>query len=88
MTSAMGSKGMDFELSPQHKELQQSVRRLVEQSILSQIMEYEEKSILPLEIFREIGAEGFLKAHVPQKYGGAGLGTMAYCWRLAGGDEE
>lgn len=79
MTSAMGSKGMDFELSPQHKELQQSVRRLVEQSILPQIMEYEEKSVLPLEIFREIGAEGFLKAHVPRKYGGAGLGTMAYC---------
>lgn len=70
---------MDFELSQQHKELQHSVRRLVEQSILPKIMDYEEKSILPREIFGEIGAEGFLKAHIPKRYGGLGLGTLAYC---------
>ena len=70
---------MDFELSRELEDLQQSVRRLVEQTILPQIMEYEEKSILPLEIFRTIGLEGFLKAHIPEKYGGLGLGTMAFC---------
>jgi len=70
---------MDFELSKEHKELQQSVRRLVEQRILPQIMEYEEKSVLPRGLFREIGAQGFLKAHIPKEHGGLGLGTMAYC---------
>ena len=70
---------MDFELSQEHKELQQSVRRLVEQRILPQIMEYEEKSVLPRGLFREIGAQGFLKAHIPKEHGGLGLGTMAYC---------
>jgi len=70
---------MDFELSQELKDLQKSVRRLVEETILPQIMEYEEKSILPLEIFRTIGREGFLKAHIPTEYGGLGLGTMAFC---------
>jgi len=70
---------MDFELSPEHKELQLSVRRLVEQRILPQIMDYEEKSVFPWEIFRELGAQGLLKAHIPKEYGGLGLGTLAYC---------
>lgn len=70
---------MDFALSPEHKELQLSARRLVEQRILPQITGYEEKSVFPREIFREIGAQGFLKAHVPKECGGLGLGTLGYC---------
>ena len=70
---------MDFELSPEHKELQLSARRLVEQRILPLIMSYEERSVFPQEIFREIGAQGFLKAHMPKECGGLGLGTLAYC---------
>jgi alkylation response protein AidB-like acyl-CoA dehydrogenase len=42
-------------------------------------MDYEEKSVLPQELFREIGAEGFLKAHIPKEHGGLGLGALAYC---------
>ncbi len=70
---------MDFELSQQHKELQQRVRKFVEQRVLPRITEYEEKSVLPREIFREIGAEGFWKVHIPKEHGGLGLGAMAYC---------
>lgn len=70
---------MDFELSEEHKELQKSVRRLVEQRILPEIMDYEEKSVLPRELFREIGAQGFLRTHIPREYGGLGLGTIAFC---------
>ena len=61
---------MDFELSPEHRQLQQSVKKLVEQAILPTIMKYEDKSIFPLKIFRKIGREGFLKAHIPTKNGG------------------
>jgi len=70
---------MDFELSSKHRELQRSVRSLVEQSVLPQIMEFEEKSLFPWELFRKIGSEGFLRAHIPEEYGGLGLGTMGYC---------
>ena len=70
---------MDFELSQELKQLQQSVKKLVEQDILPTIMKYEEKSILPMELFRKIGQAGFLKAHFPINYGGSGLGTIGFC---------
>lgn len=70
---------MDFELSSKHKELQCSIRLLVERTVLPQIVEFEEKSLLPRELFRKIGNEGFLRAHMPEEYGGLGLGTMGYC---------
>lgn len=70
---------MDFELSKQHKELQQSVRKFVEERVLPRIMDYEEKSVFPREIWQEMGAEGFLRANIPKEYGGLGLGTLAYC---------
>lgn len=70
---------MDFELSQQHQDLQRSVRIFVDHDVLPHIMEYERKSILPLEIFRKMGRKGFLRAHVPKEYGGLGLGTMAFC---------
>lgn len=70
---------MDFELSAELKELQMAVRGLVEQRILPRIMHYEDKSIFPREIFREVGTQGFLRAHIPKEYGGLGLGTLAYC---------
>jgi len=70
---------MDFELSREHEELQQSVRKLVEQRIIPRIMEYEEKSVLPREFFTEIGAQGFLRAHISREDGGLGLGTIAFC---------
>jgi alkylation response protein AidB-like acyl-CoA dehydrogenase len=70
---------MDFELSQPHQELQESVRKFVEQNVLPQILKYEQKSILAREIFREMGRHGFLSAHIPVEFGGLGLGTMAFC---------
>ena len=70
---------MKFELSQKHLQLQQSVRNFVDKIILPEISMYEEKSILPLDIFRKLGEKGFLKAHIPKEHGGRGLGSIAYC---------
>ncbi len=70
---------MDFELPEEYKELQLSLKKLVKEKILPQIFDYEQKSLLPRKIFSELGTAGFLKVHVPQEYGGTGLGTIAYC---------
>jgi len=70
---------MDFELSDEHLQLRQSLRNYVEQTILPAIPGYEEKSILPLDMFRKLGEKGFLKAHIPKEHGGQGLGSIAYC---------
>jgi len=65
---------MNCELSPQLEEFQQSVRKYVEERVLPQIMEYEEESTFPREMMREMGARGFLKAHMPKEVGGRRAG--------------
>jgi hypothetical protein len=70
---------MDFDLTPEHQELRNSVRSFVEQKVFPQIWKYEEKSIFPMDIFREMGQRGFLRAYIPVEHGGLGLGTMAFC---------
>jgi len=70
---------MEFEYSQEHRALKKSVRDFVDEVALPQIMEYEEKSVLPMEIFRRTGSEGFLRAHIPKSFGGLGLGTLGFC---------
>jgi len=59
--------------------LREEVRRFTEEVVLPRITYFEEASILPLEMFREMGRKGFLRAHVDAAHGGLGLGTMAFC---------
>jgi alkylation response protein AidB-like acyl-CoA dehydrogenase len=70
---------MDFDLSQDLLALQDSVKRFVEETVLPQIMTYEEQSVFPRDIFKEAGRRGFLRAHTPTAEGGGGLGTMAFC---------
>ncbi|MBN1614705.1 MAG: acyl-CoA dehydrogenase family protein [Deltaproteobacteria bacterium] len=70
---------MDFELSQRCHDLQQSLRSFVSETVLPQILKYEQKSVLPRKIFRNMGTLGFLRAHVPIEFGGLGMGTIAYC---------
>lgn len=70
---------MDFDHSSRHRELRQEVRSFVDQDVLPVIFEYEEKSIFPADIFRNMGRRGFLKTHVEKEYGGLGLGVLGYC---------
>ena len=70
---------MDVDLSRERLALRESVRQFIEAHVLPHIMPYERESKLPLEIFREAGRRGFLKAHIPLRFGGTGLGTPAFC---------
>lgn len=70
---------MDFEHSSEHKELRHRVRKFIQEDVLPVIAEYEEKSIFPSEIFRNMGEQGFLKAHIAKEYDGLDLGTLGYC---------
>ena len=70
---------MDFDLSQDLLGLQASVKQFVEETVLPQIMKYEEQSVFPRDIFQEAGRRGFLRAHIPVANGGGGLGTLAFC---------
>jgi butyryl-CoA dehydrogenase len=70
---------MSFKPSREHTLFRESVQAFVEREILPAIAYYEEKSVFPRELFRKMGREGFLKAHVSAEVRGLGLGTMGYC---------
>lgn len=49
-----------------------------EQNIRPYMMEWDEKQIFPIELFRKLGELGCMGVLVPEKYGGAGFGYSEY----------
>jgi alkylation response protein AidB-like acyl-CoA dehydrogenase len=49
-----------------------------EQNIRPKMMEWDEKQIFPIELFRKLGELGCMGVLVPEKYGGAGFGYSEY----------
>ncbi|HVE76273.1 MAG TPA: acyl-CoA dehydrogenase family protein [Actinomycetota bacterium] len=68
---------MDFELSPELKEFQQSVRAFAEREIAPVVEESERLQRTPRDLFRKAGAAGFLGLRYPVEVGGAGAGMIA-----------
>ncbi|NHW88848.1 MAG: acyl-CoA dehydrogenase, partial [Archaeoglobales archaeon] len=68
---------MDFELSEDHKILQQAVRDFAEKEIKPFGREYDEKEEYPWDIYRKAAKLGYIGASVPEEYGGAGMDQLA-----------
>ncbi|MGZ3937015.1 MAG: acyl-CoA dehydrogenase [Flavisolibacter sp.] len=69
---------MDFELSPDHKVLQGSVRDFVEKEIKPLAIQIDENHKIPDELIQKISALGLLGSFIPEAYGGAGLDILSY----------
>ncbi len=69
---------MDFALSPQHLEIQRTVRDFAERRIVPVADELERKGEFPHEIIREAAALGLLGVPYPEEIGGTGLDSLAY----------
>ena len=61
---------MNFELSPEEKQLQEETRRFVDQEIRPIVPDIEKKKISPKEIFRRMAAQGIFCILIPKEYGG------------------
>ncbi len=68
---------MNFELSEEHRMLQQAVREFAEKEIMPYGREYDERKEYPWEIYRKAAKLGFIGASVPEEYGGAGMDCLA-----------
>jgi acyl-CoA dehydrogenase len=55
-----------------HRIFQESVRRFVEKEIVPHIDQWEEDKLVPREVWRRLGAQGFLCPWLPEEYGGSG----------------
>ncbi|MFN3384750.1 MAG: acyl-CoA dehydrogenase family protein [Archaeoglobaceae archaeon] len=68
---------MNFELSEDHKILQQAVRDFAEKEIKPFGRDFDEKEEYPWEIYRKAAKLGYIGASVPEEYDGAGMDCLA-----------
>lgn len=69
---------MDFDLSPEHALLRDTVRDFMLAEAAPHIDAHERERRFPTEIVRRIGELGWLGIPIPEDEGGAGLDTVAY----------
>jgi alkylation response protein AidB-like acyl-CoA dehydrogenase len=69
---------MDFALSPQHLEIQRTVRDFAERRIAPVADELERRGEFPHDIIREAAGLGLLGVPYPEEIGGTGLDSLAY----------
>lgn len=69
---------MNFEVSELTDQVAQSARDFAHQFIKPNVMKWDETQEFPIELFREMGKQGFMGVLVPEEYGGAGLTYFEY----------
>jgi alkylation response protein AidB-like acyl-CoA dehydrogenase len=68
---------MDFRLSEEQRELQETARRFARAELVELARELEDKDIpVPAAMVRRYGELGFLGVNLPEAYGGLGLGHL------------
>ncbi len=69
---------MDFELTEELHILQQTAREFALKELAPGAIERDASREYPMEIMKKLGPLGFLGMLVPEIYGGAGMGVLAY----------
>lgn len=58
--------------------IKHSAKDFAENYIRPHVMEWDEKQVFPVDLFRKLGEHGFMGVLVPEAYGGSGLDYQAY----------
>ncbi len=69
---------MDFDLSPEHRLIQRTVREFAEGEVAPVAGELDRTKSFPYEIVRKLGELGLMGIPFPESYGGGGGDTLAY----------
>jgi len=69
---------MNFELPEEHRALRDMVREFAQGVIVPIAPEYDESGEFPMETIQQMGELGLMGIEIPEKYGGAGMDTLAY----------
>ena len=68
---------MDY-FTEEHQLLRGNIREFAENELKPRAAELDEKHLFPLETFKMMGELGFLGAHIPEEYGGAGMDVTSF----------
>ena len=66
------------EAAETRKMVAESARAFAEQYIRPHVMDWDESQHFPVDVFRALGAQGFMGVLVPEEYGGSGLNYQSY----------
>ncbi len=69
---------MDFDLTDEHRLIQQTVRDFAQQQVAPVAEELDREKRFPYELVRQLGELGLMGIPFPQEYGGGGGDTLAY----------
>jgi len=76
--SATYSQAMDFELTPEQREIQGLTRELAEGEIVPNAAAWDREHRFPAELFPKLADLGLMGVCVPEEYGGAGADFLSY----------
>src|SRR5712691_8319662 len=72
------SRGMDFSLNPEQREIQTLAREFAEAEILPNAAVWDREHRFPRELFTKLGEIGLMGVCVPEEHGGAGADFLSY----------
>lgn len=72
---------MNFELTEEHKMIQQAAREFA-QELKTGVIARDEEAKFPFDFLKKMGELGFMGIMTPEEYGGAGMDTLAYVLAL------
>jgi len=70
---------IDFSMTEEQKELRKLAREFASKEIAPRAADHDETGEFPWEILRKAWAIGLMNTHVPEEYGGLGLGVVDGC---------
>lgn len=70
---------IDFSLSDEQRQLQQLARDFTQKEILPKAAYHDESGEYPWEIIKKAFEVGLMNTHIPEEYGGLGLGVLDGC---------
>src|SRR6186713_3352277 len=73
-----GDVGINIEESENQEMIRKMIRDFGAREITPHIMEWDEKQIFPVPLFKKLGQLGLMGVLVPEEYGGAGFGYAEY----------
>jgi short-chain 2-methylacyl-CoA dehydrogenase len=69
---------VDFDLSPEHELLRETVRRFAVERVAPVAEELDREKRFPYELVAELAELGLMGMTIPEEYGGAGTDTLSY----------
>jgi alkylation response protein AidB-like acyl-CoA dehydrogenase len=77
-TATLDVQGLNFNLSEEHRAVQEAARDFAQTELLPGIVERDNEARFPAEQVKRMGELGFLGMMVSPDYGGSGLDTVSY----------